>query len=131
MAFKKLIWHIYVAVAFHRLPGSGRGSLGDPLQQFPPRPLPLPLEGPAQDSRESGRAWGEPGAAFRAGWGRPQAEGVAEGTRGGAGAREAGSDPRALQSLPGIPPQALRKTRNAVLQPPLPPSLPPPTCHCS
>ena len=24
MAFKKLIWHFYVAVAFHRLPRSGR-----------------------------------------------------------------------------------------------------------
>lgn len=96
-----------------------QGSLGAPLQQFPPRPLPLPLKGPAQDSRESGRAWGEPGASFRAGRGRPQAEGVAEGTRGGRGRRGTTREPR--RRRPGIPPQALRKTRKAVLQPPSPP----------
>lgn len=97
----------------------GQGSLGAPLQQFPPRPLPLPLKGPAQDSRESGRAWGEPGASFRAGRGRPQAERVAEGTRGGRGRRGTTREPR--RRRPGIPPQALRKTRKAVLQPPSPP----------
>lgn len=101
MAFKKLIWHFYMAVAFHRLPGSGWGSLGAPLQQFPPRPFPLPLEGPAQDSRESGRAWGEPCAAFRAGRGRPQGEGVVEGTRGGAGGGEQPESPTV--AAPGFP----------------------------
>lgn len=94
------------------------GSLGAPLQQFPSRPLPLPLEGPAQDSRESGRAWGEPAAAFRVGRGRGrlQAEGVAEGTRG-----RRGTTREPCRRRPGIPRQALRKTRKAVLQPPSPP----------
>lgn len=37
------------------------------------------------------------------------------------GPREAGNDPRVPPRRPGIPPQALRKTRKAVLQPPSPP----------
>lgn len=120
MAFKKLIWHFYVAVAFHRLPHSGR-VLGASLQQFPPRPLPLPLEGPAQDSRESGRAWGEPGASFRARRGWPLAE-SGQGTRGRRGTTR---EP----PPPGIPPAAGTKIRKAVLPPPSPHPLL--TCHRS
>lgn len=102
----------------------GQGSLGAPLQQFPSRPLPLPLERPAQDSRESGRAWGEPCTRFRVGRGRPQAEGVAQGTRWGRGRPGTTREPCHL--LPGIPLQALRKTRKAVFQ-----SLsPPPAFPC-
>lgn len=40
------------------------------IAAIPSAPPPPPPKGPAQDSRESGRAWGEPGASFRAGRGR-------------------------------------------------------------
>lgn len=109
----------------------GQGSFGAPLQQFPPRPLPLPfpLKGPAQDSRESGRAWGEPGASFRAGRGRPQGGG---GGGDAQGAWEAGNDPRA-QALPprDSPAGPERDTESSSPASLAAPSLPPPSCHCS
>ena len=73
MALKKLIWHFYVAVAFHRLPRPGMvlSALYCSNSLCAPSPFPSPRKGPAQDSRESGRAWGEPGASFRAGRERP------------------------------------------------------------
>lgn len=89
------------------------------IAAIPSAPPPPPPKGPAQDSRESGRAWGEPGASFRAGRERPQGGGGRGGGMGGAGA---GNDRRAPSRRPGIPPQALRKTRKAVPQPPSPPS---------
>lgn len=131
MAFKKLIWHFYVAVAFHRLPRSGRVLLALHCSNSLRAPLPLPLEGPAQDSRESGRAWGEPGASFRAGRGRGRGRPLAGGWP--RGAREAGNDPRApAVAAPGFPPHAPgRDTKTTSLASLAIPGRPPPTCHCS
>lgn len=47
MAFKKLIWHFYVAVAFHRLPRSGRVLLALHCSNSLRAPSPSPSPGRA------------------------------------------------------------------------------------
>lgn len=84
MAFKKFIWHFYVAVAFQRLPGSGRALRELHCSNSLRAPSPLPREGPAQGSRERGRAWGGPAL--------PSARGGGGGC-GGAGGGEAPGPP--------------------------------------
>lgn len=97
----------------------GQDSLGAPLQQFPPRPLPLPRKGLHRTRERAGERGGSPVLPSARGGG-DRREGAAGG--GGMGGAGAGNDRRAPSRRPGIPPQALRKTRKAVPQPPSPPS---------
>lgn len=118
MAFKKLIWHFYVAVAFHRLPRSGRILSALHCSNSLRAPSPSPeraCTGLARERESVGgaRCFLPRGAGATAGRGRPG---------GGMGGAGAGNDRRAPSRRPGIPPQALRKTRKAVPQPPSPPS---------
>lgn len=90
MAFQKLIGHFYVAVACRGLARPGTVLQALHCSTSPGGPPPPPREGPAQDSRESGRAWGEPGSGCRA----PRGRGAVWGQRrAGGGTRP---EPRAL-----------------------------------
>ena len=120
MAFKKLIWHFYVAVAFHRLPGSGRVLSALYCSNSFRAPSPSPWKGLHRTRERAGELVG----ARRC---LPRGAGAASGRggcrRGCAGALEAGNDPRALPPPPRDSPAGPRerRTRKAVLQPPSPP----------
>lgn len=97
MAFKKLIWHFYVAVAFHRLPGSGRVLLLLHCSNSLRAPSPFPWKGLHRTRERAGERGGSPvlpsawggGGRRRSGW-----------RRDALGARESGNDPRVLPPPP-------------------------------
>lgn len=83
------------------------------IAAVPWAPPPPPREGPAQDSRESGRAWGEPSSGCRA------PRGGGPGPRGGSARRGTTGAPAAAPGFPRRP----GATRAVVIlcRPPLPP----------
>lgn len=129
MAFKKLIWYFYVAVAFHRLPGSGRVLLVLHCSNSLRAPSPFPWKG-LHRTRE--RA-GERGGALHC---LPRGAGVVAGGVGGGGdalgVRESGNDPRVLPPPPRDSPAGPEKnTKSSSPISLATPSLSPATCHCS
>lgn len=121
MAFKKLIWHFYVAVAFHRLPGSGRVLSALYCSNSLRAPSPSPWKGLHRTRERAGERGGSPALPTSRGGGGLRPWGW---RRGRAGAQEAGNDPRALPLSPPRDSPAgprERRTRKAVLQPPSPP----------
>lgn len=94
MAFKKLIWHFYVAVAFHRLPRSGRVLSALHCSNSLRAPSSSPERACTGLARERESVGGAPlflprGAGAAAGRGRPR------GRAGGAGGGERPESPAA------------------------------------
>lgn len=84
MALKKLIWHFYVAVAFHQLPGSGTVLSVLYCSNSRRAPSPFPWKGLHRTRERAGERGGSP--ALPSAWGGG-GEGVAEGTLWGRGWR--------------------------------------------
>lgn len=120
MAFKKLIWHFYVAVAFQRLPRWGRVLSVLHCSNSLRAPSPSHWKGLHRTRERAGERGGSlafPSA--RGGGGRQR-----EGGRGGAwGLMRPGTtgEPLPMPPPPRDSPVLLRTTRKAILQPPSPP----------
>lgn len=121
MPLKKLTWHFYVAVASHRLPGSGRVLSALHCSNSLCVPTSSPWKGLHRTRERAGERGGSPALSSARGGGGRTPEGVAEGTRGGAGRGRRGMTREARRRRrPGIPPQAGRKHFSNLLSHPQP-----------